>query len=173
MDQYDTPQFIEYVHRYDTWDLDDDVLHFNFGYSELDLDSMVSMLIDKNYCFDVMSISLSNGRIIYDYFKQQNEKIVSGYGVEATYTYNGKIYKCLTLNHNTFTSLVFGDTIKDYDFVLMYCRKKNLYRYSLYTVKDNVNVSEIAVTHNGGGHRQAAGFVNEKPFWELEGWEIV
>lgn len=55
-------------------------------------------------------------------------------------------------------SQVFGDHIADYDFVVLARKEKVGYSYSLYTIKENINVAVIAQMYGGGGHPKASGF---------------
>lgn len=55
------------------------------------------------------------------------------------------------------------NTIKDkYDIGIIWYKKGPYYAVELYSLSDNVNVAEIAVQYNGGGHRGAAGCLLEK-----------
>lgn len=58
------------------------------------------------------------------------------------------------------SSLEFGDYVDKYDIVcpFYYNAKTNSFIFSLYTNRDDVDVSEIAKKLGGGGHRRAAGF---------------
>ena len=65
---------------------------------------------------------------------------------------------CFCLNTNHFSSLAFGDRVNDYDIVMPFNYNGRKWRYSMYTVKNDVDCSKIAKQFAGGGHPQAAGF---------------
>lgn len=168
LETVDTPRFVLYTHRYDIFDLDDQVLQFNYGYNTLNVAQMKIDIGDETF-FDMY---LKNGSIIKRYVDEQNKKLVKGFAVEVEYNDGSKTLKGLAMNNLVFTSLVYGDTINDYDFVVTYARKKNCWRCSIYTAKDNLDVSVIANKYNGGGHAKAAGFTTDKPLYELKGWKF-
>lgn len=167
------PIFVLFTHRYDIFDLDDDVLKFNYGYSKLDIEEMKEFINPENRDKAELEFKtyIQNGEVIKDYLDYQNKKLVEEYGVEATYI-GDREYKCIILNHTVFSSLVYGDTIKNYDFAVIYAIKKNTIRYSIYTVKDDVDVSIIAQKYNGGGHPKAAGFIMNKLLKDLKEWKF-
>lgn len=174
LEEADTPIFVLYTHRYDIFDLNDTVLQFNYGYTDLDVDKMLEHIDPKyqNYDLDEFEFAVKTGDTIKKYVDNQNKILVKGYGVEATFKDGERTYRCLTLNNPVFTSLVYGAVIGDYDFVVSYARKQKVWRYSLYTVKDDINVSDIARKYDGGGHPKAAGFTSDKPLWEYKEWEF-
>ena len=45
-----------------------------------------------------------------------------------------------------------------HDAMCTFCWKKDKWTVSLYSTKDNVDVSEICKARGGGGHKGAAGF---------------
>jgi nanoRNase/pAp phosphatase (c-di-AMP/oligoRNAs hydrolase) len=52
-----------------------------------------------------------------------------------------------------------------YDAMLTFGWRRGQWTVSLYSVKQDVDVSEVAVKHGGGGHKGAAGFqCTELPF---------
>lgn len=182
LENINTPLFVLYTHRYDIFDLNDDVLNFNYGFNELNVKHMVELISIRNNSYisktsekQELEYCIRKGKYISSYLNIENEKIVKENGVEFYYIdEDNNKYKCLTLNHSIFTSLVYGDKINDYDFVFTYVKKRNLYRCSLYASSNNdVNVSKIANRYGGGGHQKAAGFVLNKPFWELDEWKMI
>lgn len=166
------PKFVLYTHRYDIFDLDDSVLKFNYGYNTLNVQSMKKD-IEQNSPGYMIYEYINKGAIIKSYIDDQNKKLVKEFGTEIEYHDGNTVYKGLAMNNIVFTSLVYGETIKEYDFVLTYAKKKTCWRCSVYTAKDGVDVSVIAKKFNGGGHEQAAGFYLDKPIWEYKEWKFV
>lgn len=175
IDKSNMLELIEYTHRYDIFDLNDNILEFNYGYTTLDVDTIYADLEN----LEVIPRALERGRLIKSYIDEQNEKIVNEYAIPYTFKYTSgditALFNILTLNHNTFSSLVFGETIKDYDFVMIWSKKKNCYRCSFYKGTDSdIDLSVFAKIFGGGGHPGAAGFTLHVPFWELtDHFEIV
>jgi nanoRNase/pAp phosphatase (c-di-AMP/oligoRNAs hydrolase) len=63
------------------------------------------------------------------------------------------------------------DNIKKYDFMVSFSlNKRNKWNLSFRTTKDNIDVSEIAKTLGGGGHKKASGAsgLDELPIWLRE-----
>jgi nanoRNase/pAp phosphatase (c-di-AMP/oligoRNAs hydrolase) len=58
------------------------------------------------------------------------------------------------------------DTVEeDYDIMMPFVFDGKRWTVSLYTKKKDIDVSELAKKHGGGGHRQAAGFqCDQLPF---------
>ncbi len=72
-------------------------------------------------------------------------------------------YNCFAMNLGQCGSEYFGEAVDEYDIVIpfIYDGKHKNWLYSMYTTKENIDVSEIAKKHGGGGHKGAAGF--DKP----------
>jgi hypothetical protein len=68
-------------------------------------------------------------------------------------------YKILVCNCPFFTSEIFGDRIKDYPFVAVYCYNGRTWKVSLYS--ENMDVVKFAEARGGGGHPRACGFTSE------------
>lgn len=103
---------------------------------------------------------VKNGKVALKY-----RDSLSKYALEMT----GKEYKfeglnCLTMNIPFKGSPWFGEEIEKYDAVIPYYfnAETSTWEYSIYTAKDNVNVSKIAEKYNGGGHPKAAGFFTKE-----------
>lgn len=156
------PPYVLYAHRYDIFDVDEDVLCFNYGNLISSVGEALSYIhmseeeLNKNI--------IEEGKIIKGYLDKQNRILVESNAIEHTCTFENRELKYLILNHTVFNSLVFGDLINEYDFVCIYALQKNgKWKHSLYTVKDDIDVSRIAKKFDGGGHRKAAGFVSGAP----------
>ena len=69
-------------------------------------------------------------------------------------------YKCICANMPQGYSEFYDGVrnIKDYDFMCnFFMNGKNTWNLSFYTSKDDVDVSKIAASFGGGGHKKAAG----------------
>lgn len=73
-------------------------------------------------------------------------------------------YKVLSVNATVLTSEIANELAKDWPFgVCWFARSDGKRVYSLRSQADGVDVSAIAKQRGGGGHRHAAGFVEEVP----------
>lgn len=167
------PRLVWYTSRYDTWDIDESVINFNFGYTATDLDAMVSYLnkldeyyvnsdiwhsVDKAYLND----AITKGKAIKEYEINFWENFISQYGVPFTLRYKGKAYKALMVNMPFASSLKFGKYADEYEVLMPFYYNGTGYTYSLYKTKlapEELDVSELACScFDGGGHKNAAGF---------------
>lgn len=75
--------------------------------------------------------------------------------------------KCLAINKMLSNSQLF-DSVWDetkYDAMLMFGYRKGQWHVSLYSTKEDVDVSVVAKKYGGGGHRGASGFQCAYPFF--------
>jgi oligoribonuclease NrnB/cAMP/cGMP phosphodiesterase (DHH superfamily) len=111
---------------------------------------------------------IESGKSIKRYRDRRNEieRLYSGFEFTIVFSTTNiiRVYKGLAMNINS-NSLAFGDAINDYDVVCPFVRNKNgVWKYSLYTSKNDVDCSSIASVLGcldylgGGGHKKAAGF---------------
>jgi len=79
-----------------------------------------------------------------------------------------KGYKAICCNSNVASSQLFDSVNAQYDLMILYCFNGDLYRVSLYSVEDGIDVSKIAEKYGGGGHVHASGFSCKKlPFKKI------
>lgn len=106
---------------------------------------------------------LEAGHIVLKYINQDNEKYCKSCAFETEL--DG--LKCIAINKMLTNSQVF-DSVWDnqtYDAMLTFGYRKGKWTVSLYTDKNNIDVSVIAKNRGGGGHKQAAEFqCKELPF---------
>ena len=96
------------------------------------------------------------------FFHNWGRQYCERFGYEVQYKTNS----FFVLNVGNANSKIFGDLIKDYDAVIIYCNDGTKYRCSIYSQKDTFNCAEFAEQFSGGGHKGAAGFVlNNLPIW--------
>ena len=156
------PYFIDLLSEYDVWNHSDpNTLPFQFGmrlYHTLpDEDGMDFWLdwLDAD-AFDKTDVIIEQGKLILRYNKQENEKYVQACGFEITL--DG--LKCIAINKMLTNSQIF-DSVWDaekFDAMLTFGFKGKGWTVSLYSDKEDVDVSVIAKNRGGGGHKGAAGF---------------
>jgi oligoribonuclease NrnB/cAMP/cGMP phosphodiesterase (DHH superfamily) len=67
-------------------------------------------------------------------------------------------YKAIACNAGSVSSQLFDIVEEEYDIMMPFVFNGKKWTVSLYTKKENIDVSEIALKYGGGGHRKAAGF---------------
>ena len=172
------PLWVELVSDYDTWthkypeskdfvaglgltslknafiNIDDMYSYINF-----DLDAQIEIMNNVTEAY------INKGKIINQFREQQNKTIINSAGFEANIVFGKKVHKVLCCNAKG-NSLLFGDRIEDYDFVMVfeYNGNEDLYKYTMFSKKDGTDVGSIAkfcglkYGITGGGHYHAAGF---------------
>ncbi len=99
---------------------------------------------------------VKKGEAILSYIKNRNHRLCKAMSFDSTYMG----YKCICANMPQGYSEFYDGVknIKDYDFMCnFFMNGKNAWNLSFYTAKDDVDVSKIAATFGGGGHKKAAG----------------
>lgn len=170
------PRFIWLLGRYDTWDLkaSEHILPFQYamkGLAKTPEDTVWSNLFSDYETFEdtkndgIVDEIIKRGGIIIEHIKVENEKFVkiAAFDIE----FDGK--KAIACNKGATNSQLF-DSVWDeskYDLMMPFYRANNgKWIVSLYTTKKDIDCSEIAKRYNGGGHKNAAGFVCEQlPFY--------
>jgi oligoribonuclease NrnB/cAMP/cGMP phosphodiesterase (DHH superfamily) len=162
------PEYIKLLSLYDTWNNKDKELWDN-RIMPFQLGSRVhakNPSIDNNFWNDLqdhrydserINKIINDGIVCMDYKKQDDEK-------NCHLSFNGTMvdfpsYRCICLNTGFCGSQTFESkwNENDYDIMLAYNYNGHGFSVSLYTTKD-IDVSKIAVSYGGGGHKQAAGF---------------
>jgi len=158
------PVGVELLGKYDIWNIYNNVLNYQYGIRTLNLDPNNTKDWLK-YVFhnDLLTQTISNGEIILKYVEGAQEKETNINGFKMIW----KGYNVLALNKTNGSSLMFKDHPDYYnvDILMVFGWSGKIWKISLYTIKKDIDVSEIAKSYNGGGHRSAAGFVcDELPF---------
>lgn len=164
------PITVWYTHRYDTWDIDEQVISFNFGYHVDNINAMLQDLQNiqeygDKYSETYMANVNKNGFYIKSHITKSNESFINQYGIPFTLRFKGRCYKALMANMPMPSSLKFGKYADEVDILFPFFYTGDGYSYSLYKTKlapEDLNVSEIAKLFNGGGHKNAAGFFIHK-----------
>ena len=103
-----------------------------------------------------ISLMVEKGKAILSYIKHRDYRLVRNMAFEGKY--NNLRYIAVNVpqaGSDFFESL---DNINDYDFMISFSlNKRSKWNLSFRTVKDNVDVSAIASTLGGGGHKKASG----------------
>lgn len=151
------PRGVKLLSDYDVWKINEDILNYQYGIRALDLD--VNNTEDwNNNVFEDLFIPLrkKEGMAIRHYINSYNKDIITRNGYEEI-LHN---YRCLTLNTVRGDSLLFQQhpNHKEYDIFMSIGFTGKIWKISLYTLKDDIDVSEICKKYGGGGHKKAAGF---------------
>lgn len=104
-----------------------------------------------------ISNCVKEGEIILRYNELKNKNYIKENGFEVKF----EGYNAFVVNYNEKSSRTFKD-LKDkekYDIFIVFTFDGKYYSYSIYTEKDDIDVSKIAQKYGGGGHKQASGFV--------------
>lgn len=164
------PDIIVYAHRYDTFDLSDNVILFSYGENNTDPknEKITKQIKNPNDDSEITKY-IVNGEVVQNYLKIKNKEDINEYGFEFIIELkdmsvrgqrNEKTYKAFGLNTTNFSSLTFGDKMDEYDICVAYNYNGEKYKYSLYTKKDDINCEELCMCMGGGGHHKAAGFTS-------------
>ena len=156
------PLSVLFLGRYDVWDHKDKrVLPFQYGmraFSNTRPDSEIwNDILD--YTVETQLL-IESGSAILSYEENQNKKYAASMSFETIF----KGLRAIVVNKPFSNSKVF-DSVWDeskYDIMIIFGYKPNKFKYSLYSTKENVDCSEIAVSFGGGGHKGAAGFISDK-----------
>jgi oligoribonuclease NrnB/cAMP/cGMP phosphodiesterase (DHH superfamily) len=166
------PKFISLLGRYDVWDKSDDrrwnneILPFQMGFNLFDTNPADDKAFHKTWLplFEMSRKDVAEwvdevvykGKLLKKYQDNMHKKTASWASEELKFM--GR--KAIVINSPERTSHLFNSIWdeKRYDLMLVYSRSKFGITASMYTTRDDVNVSEIAKQLGGGGHPQAAGF---------------
>lgn len=103
-----------------------------------------------------IELMVEKGNAILSYIRQRDYRLVRNMAFEGTY--NGLRFIAVNMaqaGSDFFESL---DNIKNYDFTVSFSlNKRSKWNLSFRTTRDNVDVSQIAATFGGGGHKRASG----------------
>lgn len=152
VDRYDRFGFIDEKDREECLSIYNYTLRSNQLFVNSDM--VKEMLCNDEY----LDKALSFGKEFYDEAVVMNEIRYRAFNKPTIYTFNGHVYNCCYM-YGSGNSASFGEHIDEYDFVSLIRKDKDGdgYTVSFYTAKDDVDVSEIARSYGGGGHKKAAG----------------
>lgn len=160
MDMY--PHFVDLLARYDVWEHSHpDCLAFQYGMrmqntlpGEYVWHCLASGSGAENgrYLLEIVD----RGRVVLNYEAQQNEKYAKATAFETEL----RGLRCIAMNRLLCNSKAFDAVVdpEKHDAMLAFGWRKGEWKFSLYAVRDDVDVSAVAKHYGGGGHRGAAGF---------------
>lgn len=152
IDRYDRFGFLNEKDREECLSIYNFTLRSNQLY--INSEMVTELLCNKDY----LDKALKFGKEFYDESVIMNEIRYRAFAKQTTFTFNGNVYNCCYM-YGSGNSATFGKHIDEFDFVSLIRKNKGTdgYIVSFYTSKDNIDVSEIARSFGGGGHKQAAG----------------
>jgi len=158
-----TPTFVTLLGRFDVWDhTDGRVLPYQYGMKQYDCNPNNVDFWHEMFDTERVVQIINEGEIILRYIKEDNTKYAK------TNAFETELYgrKCIAINKLQASSIVFNsvwDNTK-YDMMVAFGWRNKSWVVTMYTDND-VDVSVIAKTFGGGGHKKAAGFqCNTLPF---------
>lgn len=149
------PKALTLASRYDVGKHNNEVLNFQYGIRKFQ--NMNLFHAQEN-----IDEIIEEGKIIRQYIDNDNQRYLK----KAFYRdFEG--YRAIVINKANTNSQIFDSADKDsYDIMLTCSYNGKIWTYSIYTDKENIDVSKIAQKYNGGGHKKAAGFRTEKFIFE-------
>lgn len=165
------PRAVKLLADYDVWKHDDpDCLPFQYGMRIEDTNPENSLfwqfLLDINFIYSkIFPEILTAGVYILKYRKKTDAQYMKLNAFQTDF----EGLECIAVNFGEpyVNSLALESVWNEdeYAAMLTFCRRKSGWEVNLYTNRPDVDVSEIAKHHGGGGHKQAAGFqCSELPF---------
>jgi len=152
------PTFIKLLAEYDVWNHSDPrTLSFQYGMRQVKDTSPEN----QDFWYSLFDVEMvhritENGGIILDYQMSENRKYMDACGFDT------KIdgLKCIAINRMLTNSQMFDSVWSPdiYDAMLTFGFRKGQWTVSLYSDREDVDVSTIAKNRGGGGHKGAAGF---------------
>jgi oligoribonuclease NrnB/cAMP/cGMP phosphodiesterase (DHH superfamily) len=162
----DMPKAVRLIGRYDVWDHSDkETVPFQYGMKLYNLgpanSDWLELLGNSKKVDKIINQIIRNGHIIDQYKTSMDLEYTNRYGFHAKLEFDNKYYKVLCLNRGmtNFGSVVFSSLYDpSIDLVMCFIQSGEGYRVSLYTER-NIDVSVIAKSFGGGGHKKASGFL--------------
>jgi len=159
------PTFIKLLAEYDVWNHSDPrSLPFQWGMRRFKDTSPENQDLWHSL-FDVEQVQhiTEIGGTILEYQQSQDEKYIKACGFDVQF----EGLKCIATN-KMFTNSMLFTSIWDpekYDAMLTFGYRNGQWTVSLYSDKEDIDVSGTAKTYGGGGHKGASGFqCKELPF---------
>jgi len=152
---------VKLLGQYDIWDLEDiNTVYFQYGmktYIPLDPNNKYWKIL-FNQDVKLIKKILKTGKLIYQHQLNNYKQLLK----DNSFTAKWQDYNCIIINAPKTNSIIF-DSVKDkYDLLITFeILKDKTYKVTVYTAKDNIDCSEIVKKFNGGGHKQASGFISK------------
>jgi len=158
LNQGSIPTFIKLLAEYDVWNHSDPrALPFQYGMRQFENTRPENQHLWRSL-FDVEEVQKITeiGGVILDYQSKENQKYASSCSFETEL--DG--LKCIAMNRLLTNSMLFTSVWNPtvYDAMLTFGFRKGQWTVSLYSDREDVDVSTIAKNRGGGGHKGASGF---------------
>ena len=159
------PKSVKLLGKYDTWRNNDkvewnnEILPFQFGMRQIcnSPESFPSILFQHpELSFHKIEQIINNGNAIVNYQESVNESLCKKSAFETEF----EGYRAICLNAGMISNETFKSVYDEtkHDIMVGFQFDGNTWTFSLRATKAEVNCSEIAKKHGGGGHKGAAGF---------------
>lgn len=151
------PYFTQLIGDRDVWkwEYGEETEFFYLGLQMFDMNpesNVWDMLINSEYHLNL----IESGKVIKKYRDSWAKEYVDKFGFPVTF----EGYRCYAVNIGKSGTEFFGEKVKEYDILIPFIYTKDgNWTFSLYSVNENVDCSELAKKYGGGGHRGAAGFL--------------
>lgn len=162
------PEIINRVDDYDRWKFCyDDTERFHYGFHLHfnllgDIGSVQWKEIVHGLHNDISPI-VKIGEMILEDRMNEFKNIREASMIITWVVIDGNAYSAAFINNTAGSSKLFADNINDVDIAIKFSLSNDLsYKYTVYTVHDEIECNKIAAFFGGGGHRGAAGFRSEK-----------
>lgn len=163
-----TPYAVELLSAYDVWDkkrFDWDIWTLPFQYGmRLDCNIDINKFNQNIFKYTLKYTKYENlFQVIYNsgvnIMNYQNN--LNKIHAESQYFEENVLgYRAICINDNQHSSTVFDSVYntEKHDIMLLFYYAKNMWTFSVYTTKDNIDCSIIAKHFLGGGHKKTSGF---------------
>lgn len=158
------PLAVQLLGRYDVWDHEEEqVLPFQYGMRMRASDPSKSMSFWDQVFTEFPNSILHDGATILVYTQRENEKYVEATSFELDFEGLRFIVSNAQLTGAKLFDVKWNPD--QYDAMLVFGWRKGQWNVSMYSDKEGIDVSRIAVKYGGGGHAGACGFqCDELPF---------
>jgi uncharacterized protein len=153
----EAPHFVNLVSDYDTYvfKYGDETRRFEAGMSTLDQNPNAPIwenLFTNKISTDELFVS---GDVVLAYRKQVNKETIAKAGFETVF----ENCRCFACNAEKGSLNLFESVFdQNYDIYIPFFFDGKGFRFTLFTKRNDLDVSEIAIRHGGGGHPKASGF---------------
>jgi len=156
MNDNNQPIAVRLLGDYDVWNLNQKVLHMQYGIRQYDCDPENRIFWKDVFENNLTKEIIEKGKIIYKYITKTYKQEINSIGFITELCE----YKVLAANKSHVSSLFFEDhpEVNNVDILMTFSWNGKSWKVSMYTEKDNIDVSKICYKFGGGGHKKAAGF---------------
>jgi len=151
-----TPMAVLYISDYDSWTYKiDTTREFKLGMDTENTNPLSFTWEDLFNSPDKENSIIDTGLIIDEYRKKQYSHIMASNG----FTVEFEGFKGVACNAGPGINSELFETAPPHDIMLPFYFNGEKFTVSIYSTNENIDCSEIAKKHGGGGHKGAAGFV--------------